>query len=134
MSERRSPRWTRRRFVGAAGAALAATALPSLSCGKSERRASGAKKTLRILQWSHFVPRFDGWFDGKYTKEWGARHGTEVIVDHMAATEVNARGAAEAAAQRGTTSSSSSRRPRLTRRRSSTTRTSSTRSRNSTGR
>jgi len=101
MSERRSPRWTRRRFVGAAGAALAASALPSLSCGRPERRGTGAKKTLRILQWSHFVPRFDAWFDGKYTKEWGARHGTEVIVDHMAATEVNARGAAEAAARRG---------------------------------
>jgi multiple sugar transport system substrate-binding protein len=101
VSERRSKRWTRRRFVGAAGAALAASALPSLSCSRSDRRASGAKKTLRILQWSHFVPRFDAWFDGKYVKEWGSRHGTEVIVDHMAATEVNARGAAEAAARKG---------------------------------
>jgi multiple sugar transport system substrate-binding protein len=101
LSERRSGRWTRRKFVGAAGAALAATALPAISCGRSERRSSGAKKTLRILQWSHFVPRFDKWFDEVYTKEWGARHGTEVIVDHMAATEVNARGAAEAAARRG---------------------------------
>ena len=49
------------------------------------------RKTLRILQWSHFVPRFDEWFDKVYTKEWGARHGTDVVVDHMAPTEVNAR-------------------------------------------
>jgi multiple sugar transport system substrate-binding protein len=100
MSERRSPRWTRRKFVGAAGAALAASALP-LSCARSERAGVARKKTLRILQWSHFVPRFDQWFDNVYTKEWGARHNTDVIVDHMAATEVNARGAAEAAARKG---------------------------------
>jgi multiple sugar transport system substrate-binding protein len=97
----RSASWTRRRFVGAAGTALAAAALPSLSCARTERRSSAATKTLRILQWSHFVPRFDAWFDRVYTKEWGARHGTEVIVDHMAPTEVNARGAGEAAAQTG---------------------------------
>jgi multiple sugar transport system substrate-binding protein len=101
VRERRVRRWTRRKFVTAAGSALAAAALPSVSCRPSERRASGAKKTLRILQWSHFVPRFDAWFDKVYTKEWGARHGTEVVVDHMAPTEVNARGAGEAAAQTG---------------------------------
>ena len=36
-----------------------------------------------------------------YTKEWGAKNGTEVIVDHMSATEINARGAPEAAAKKG---------------------------------
>ena len=56
---------------------------------------------MRILQWSHFVPGYDAWFDGVYTKEWGAKHGTDVIVDHMSATEINARGAAEAAARKG---------------------------------
>jgi len=104
MNGRRSGRWTRRRFVGAAGAALAASALPSLSCAPSERGAAPSaqgRKTLRILQWSHFVPRFDEWFDKVYTKEWGARHGTDVVVDHMAPTEVNARGASEAAAASG---------------------------------
>ncbi len=59
------------------------------------------RKTLKILQWSHFVPRFDAWFDHVFTQEWGARNSTEVIVDHMTATEVNARGAAEAAAGKG---------------------------------
>ena len=56
---------------------------------------------MRILQWSHFVPGYDAWFDGVYTKEWGAKNGTEVIVDHMATTEINARGASEAAAKKG---------------------------------
>ena len=75
--------------------------MPAISCAPAEKRASAATKTLRILQWSHFVPGYDAWFDGVYTKEWGAKNGTEVIVDHMSTTEINARGAAEAAARKG---------------------------------
>jgi multiple sugar transport system substrate-binding protein len=89
---------SRREFVSGA-AALAAAALPA-AC-RPARPAAGAGKTLKILQWSHFVPGYDRWFDGVFTKEWGARNGTEVIVDHMTATEVAARGAAEAAAGKG---------------------------------
>jgi multiple sugar transport system substrate-binding protein len=95
----RSRRPTRRQFVSAAGTALAASALSSLGCG-SEKRAS-KKKTLHILQWSHFVPGYDRWFDGTYVRQWGERHGTEVIVDHIAPTEIVARGAAEVSAQKG---------------------------------
>ena len=47
------------------------------------------------------MPRYDQWFDKVFTKEWGEKNGTDVIVDHMAATEVPARGAAEAAAGQG---------------------------------
>jgi multiple sugar transport system substrate-binding protein len=88
---------TRRGFVKGAGVALAAGALP-VSCA---RKAASARKTLRIVQWSHYVPRYDLWFDKVFTKEWGEKNGTEVIVDHIAATEVPARGAAEAAAGQG---------------------------------
>jgi hypothetical protein len=42
-----------------------------------------AAKTLKILQWSHFVPGYDKWFNNTYTKEWGAKNGTEVIVDNI---------------------------------------------------
>jgi multiple sugar transport system substrate-binding protein len=94
---------SRRRFLKA-GAAVAAGAagIPALSCSRAEKRTSvPGKKTLRILQWSHFVPGYDAWFDGVYTKEWGEKNGTEVIVDHMSTTEINARGAAEAAARKG---------------------------------
>jgi multiple sugar transport system substrate-binding protein len=56
---------------------------------------------LKILQWSHFIPAYDRWFDGVYTKEWGEKNGLEVTVDHMASTEVAARGAAEVAARKG---------------------------------
>ncbi|MGH9315756.1 MAG: twin-arginine translocation signal domain-containing protein, partial [Thermoanaerobaculia bacterium] len=92
---------TRRDFVKAAGVALAAGSIPALACARKASRTASGGKTLKILQWSHFVPRYDQWFDNVYTKEWGARHGTEVVVDHMASTEVNARGAAEVAARRG---------------------------------
>ena len=103
MNDKRKTRLSRRQFVQAAGAALAAGALPGLACTRAagNRAGSAKRKTLRILQWSHFVPGYDRWFDEVYTKEWGAKNGTEVIVDHMTATEVNARGAAEAAARRG---------------------------------
>ncbi len=57
--------------------------------------------TLRILQWSHFVPAFDRWFDNVYTKVWGRKNDTEVIVDHISQAELPARVAAEAAAGRG---------------------------------
>jgi multiple sugar transport system substrate-binding protein len=92
---------TRRDFVKAAGAALAAGSLPVLSCVNKSSRSAPRRKTLKILQWSHFVPRYDQWFDNVYTRQWGAKHGTEVIVDHMASTEVNARGAAEVASRKG---------------------------------
>jgi multiple sugar transport system substrate-binding protein len=57
--------------------------------------------TLRILQWSHFVPAYDKWFDNVYTKAWGRANDTEVIVDHVNQADLPARVAAEAAAGRG---------------------------------
>ncbi|HWZ85254.1 MAG TPA: extracellular solute-binding protein [Thermoanaerobaculia bacterium] len=101
MRDKPGRRLSRRQFVKAAGTALAAGALPGLACAPRGGPRAAAKKTLRILQWSHFVPGYDRWFDGVYTKEWGAKNGIEVIVDHMTSTEVAARGAAEAAAKRG---------------------------------
>jgi multiple sugar transport system substrate-binding protein len=60
-----------------------------------------ADKTLKILQWSHFVPAYDKWFNGTYTKEWGARHGTEVVVDNINLGLIPSRAAAEVSAQKG---------------------------------
>jgi multiple sugar transport system substrate-binding protein len=64
-------------------------------------RAHGAKKTLKILQWVHFVPAYDEWFNKKYTKEWGEKNDTEVIVDNIGIAGINARAAAEISAQKG---------------------------------
>ena len=57
--------------------------------------------TLRIIQWSHFVPAYDRWFDGQYTKAWGEKNDTEVTVDHVNLAELPTRAAAEVAAQSG---------------------------------
>ena len=57
--------------------------------------------TLRIIQWSHFVPAYDKWFDNIYVKRWGEANDTEVIVDHINQADIPARAAAEVAAQSG---------------------------------
>jgi multiple sugar transport system substrate-binding protein len=70
MRKRKSRGLTRRELVKGAGMALAAGALP-VSCARRAAR----RKTLRIIQWSHYVPGYDRWFDGVFTKEWGRRTG-----------------------------------------------------------
>ena len=64
-------------------------------------RAAAQQKTLTILQWSHFVPSYDQWFDNTFTKQWGQKHDTKVIVDHITVTEIPARAAAEVSAKKG---------------------------------
>ena len=64
-------------------------------------RTFAQQKTLKIVQWSHFVPAYDQWFDNVFTKQWGAKHNTGVLVDHIATQEIPARAAAEVAAKRG---------------------------------
>src|SRR5690606_26234986 len=56
-------------------------------------RPSRAAKTLRILQWSHFVPGYDKWFNNEYTKEWGKQNDTEVIVDNINLALIESRAA-----------------------------------------
>src|SRR5262245_16647308 len=60
-----------------------------------------AARTLKILQWSHFVPGYDKWFNNSYVKEWGRKNDTEVIVDNINITLVYSRAATEVAAQKG---------------------------------
>ncbi len=88
----------RRRFVRALGAAGLATGVAPYVM---PRRARAASRTLKILQWSHFVPAYDTWFDNTYTKEWGRKNDTEVIVDHVGVVALNSRAAAEVSAQKG---------------------------------
>lgn len=57
--------------------------------------------TLRIIQWSHFVPAYDKWFDNTYVKRWGEANDTQVLVDHINQADIPARAAAEVAAQSG---------------------------------
>jgi multiple sugar transport system substrate-binding protein len=91
---RRSKGMSRREFMQTAGAVAAGSLIFPV-------RGRAQQKTLKICQWSHFVPVYDKWFDGTFCKEWGEKHNTQVIVDHIAIGEINARAAAEVAAKKG---------------------------------
>ncbi len=88
----------RRKLVGAGSAIGAAAAVGPYFIPRAAR---AQKKTLKILQWAHFVPAYDTWFDNEYTKQWGEKNGTEVIVDHVGIPAINSRAAAEVSAQKG---------------------------------
>src|SRR5262245_15240114 len=79
--------------AGAAGLAPALSA-PFVSTALAQT------KTLKVLQWSHFVPQFDTWFDG-FAKGWGKQNGITVTIDHIPHLEEPARAAAEVAAGAG---------------------------------
>ncbi|HSM57076.1 MAG TPA: extracellular solute-binding protein [Candidatus Sulfomarinibacteraceae bacterium] len=42
---------------------------------------------LSFLQWSHFVPNYDTWFD-QFATEWGEANGVQVTVDHVNIADV----------------------------------------------
>ena len=75
-----------------APAAGGATQAPAIS--------SGQKPQLRILQWSHFVPAWDKWYDA-WVKDWGTKNGVDASVDHIPTADLPARLAAEVAAKSG---------------------------------
>jgi multiple sugar transport system substrate-binding protein len=88
---------SRRKFLKATGVAAAGIGANIIIPGRSD----AAKKTLKILQWNHFVPGYDKWFNGTYIKEWGQKNNTEVIVDNIGLAGINSRAAAEVSAQQG---------------------------------
>jgi multiple sugar transport system substrate-binding protein len=92
---------TRRRFI-VEGAKLVAAGAAGTALGPTvfTRSAPAADKQLKILQWSHFVPAYDQWFD-PWAKQWGASKGIEVTVDHVGFADVVPRATAEVAAQSG---------------------------------
>src|SRR5438132_13509027 len=99
MSRKNNRGLTRREFGKITGAGAVATGVGANFLFPA--RAAAQQKTLKIVQWSHFVPGYDKWFDNTYTKEWGQKNNTNVVVDHIAIGEINARAAAEVAAKKG---------------------------------
>ena len=99
-------RLSRREFVKSTGLlALTATSAPAIlaACaGSPSPKASGSSgpRTLNILQWSHFVPKYDTWFD-PYAQTWGQKNNTTVTVDHINNALIPARTAAEISAGSG---------------------------------
>jgi len=103
-----SRRADRRRLLKGAGAALtlaAATSFFRTGAGAATLKQTPTTQnisgtSLSILLWSHFVPRYDVWFD-QFVKEWGEANGVTTQVDHINTADVPAAIAAEISAGQG---------------------------------
>src|SRR5438552_15131388 len=81
---------SRRRFLTVAGAGVTTSALLTmLDARQAPAQIKGT--TLQILQWSHFIPAYDAWYD-KFAKEWGDKNGVKVRVDHIPHLDIPAHG------------------------------------------
>ena len=88
-------RLSRRTVLSGAGALGVGAAF-----GVPRQARAGGRKRLRILQWNHFVPAYDRWFDA-CARSWGAQHDTDVTVDHVGVNALNSTAASEVSAGRG---------------------------------
>src|SRR3954468_13226823 len=91
---------TRRRFLKDTGLTVAAASASTIVSTPFVSSAFAQTKSLSIVQWSHFVPEYDKWFDN-FAKDWGSKNKINVSVDHIPVGNVAARAAAEVSAQSG---------------------------------
>jgi multiple sugar transport system substrate-binding protein len=106
--ERTEAPLSRRDLLRKAGVGAATVAVAGSGASKAFAFAGPHKHTgrwlsgnLSILQWVHFVPDYDTWFDNTWVKQWGQKNDVQVTVDHIANTQLDARAASEVAAQSG---------------------------------
>ena len=92
-------RVSRRSFLKAAGVAALAAGLGMRLIVPCRVRAQ--PKTLKILQWKHFVPGYDTWFNDTYVKAWGEQHNMRVSVDNIGLADLYQHADAEIKAQHG---------------------------------
>jgi multiple sugar transport system substrate-binding protein len=103
---RREGRYDRRELIRRAGAAgisigVAGSGFGQAFYGPLRFKDRWLKGDLSIIQWAHFVPAYDVWFDGTWIKQWGEKNDVQVKADHILNTLLPARMAAEAAAGQG---------------------------------
>jgi multiple sugar transport system substrate-binding protein len=91
----------KRAGVGAGAIVVGGTAAPYSFAGPLRYKGRWLKGDLNIIQWIHFVPAYDTWFDKTWITQWGQANDVQVHVDHIAITDLPARAAAEVAAQSG---------------------------------
>jgi multiple sugar transport system substrate-binding protein len=91
----------KRAGVGAAAVGVGGSTAPYAFAGPHRFRHKQLKGDLNIIQWIHFVPDYDTWFDKTWITQWGQKNDVQVNVDHIANTQLPARAAAEVAAQSG---------------------------------
>jgi multiple sugar transport system substrate-binding protein len=97
----RHGRFDRRELIRKAGAGALALSSASTFYGPLRFKGRWLKGDLTIIQWAHFVPAYDTWFDNVWVKNWGEKNDVQVKVDHILNTLLSARAQAEAAAKSG---------------------------------
>src|SRR5437773_3880770 len=83
----------RRAFLRQTGLGIAGASIATM-LGARQAPAQIRGTSLRILQWSHFVPAYDVWFD-KFAQEWGDKNGVRVRIDRIPHLALPSRLAAE---------------------------------------
>ena len=106
MPEANDKRLTRRELlkkagVGAAAIGVGGAAAPYSFAGPLRFKGRDLKGNLTILQWVHFVPAYDDWFDNTWVKQWSQQNDVQETVEHINNTLLDTRAAAEVAAQSG---------------------------------
>jgi multiple sugar transport system substrate-binding protein len=104
---------TRREFIKIAATTTAAAVLaacapavaPAPAQAPSTATTPGAPAVLKgtslnMLQWSHFVPEGDKYFDAK-AAEWGQKNNVDIKIEHINANDIPARLAASVQAKSG---------------------------------
>jgi multiple sugar transport system substrate-binding protein len=87
--------------VGVAAVGAAGAAAPFSFAGPMRFTGRWLKGDLSIIQWVHFVPAYDDWFDNTWVKQWGEKNDVQVKVEHINNKLLDTRAAAEVAAQSG---------------------------------
>src|SRR6266550_4245820 len=87
--------------VGAAAAGAAGATAPFSFAGPMKFKGRWLKGDLSIIQWVHFVPAYDEWFDKTWVTQWGQKNDVQVNVEHINNTLLDTRAAAEVAAGSG---------------------------------
>ncbi|MFL5953247.1 MAG: ABC transporter substrate-binding protein [Gaiellaceae bacterium] len=87
--------------AGAVALAVGGAAAPYSFAGPLKYKGRWLKGDLSIIQWVHFVPAYDDWFDNTWVKQWGQANDVQVKVEHINNTLLDTRAAAEVAAQSG---------------------------------
>jgi multiple sugar transport system substrate-binding protein len=87
--------------IGAAAVGVSGAAAPFSFAGPMKFKNKQLKGDLSIIQWVHFVPAYDDWFDNTWVKQWSEKNDVDVKVEHINNTLLDTRAAAEVAAQSG---------------------------------
>ncbi len=91
----------KRAGAGAAAVGVGGATAPYAFAGPMKYKHKHLKGDLTIIQWIHFVPAYDDWFDNTWIKQWEQKNDVQVTIDHINNTLLDTRAAAEVAAQSG---------------------------------